>query len=376
MWLRSCSPAENSGSDASAVYCDARFAPLLINSDSSTDNQQRLIFFTMTNSIIQNARTFLELEKPAELCTLLQVPVALVERVMNTPTYHCYSIPKKRGGTREIVAPDAELKQIQRQLNYYLQACYLCIRPAQVHGFVINAGSRHQPCNIVANATAHVGKRYLLNLDLKEFFPRITARSVADLFRSSLFGFNSQISTALTLLTTFGGRLPTGAPSSPVISNFICYDLDHELIRFIESNNLCYSRYADDLTFSSNHPLRQSLSEEIGRLVTAHGFEVNHAKTRLTPHCRRQVVTGITVNEKVNADRKLLKRTRAMLHDLDKNGVEEATRRHFNVQGAVSDELTSTFISRLTGYINFIQQVRGAEDGVSRKFREQLTKNT
>ena len=290
--------------------------------------------------------------------------------------YHCYSIPKKRGGTREIVAPDQELKRIQKRLNYYLQACYLCIRPTPVHGFVINAGSRNSPCNIVANATAHVGKKYLLNLDLKEFFPRITARSILDLFRSVLFGFNNQISTALTLLTTFQGRLPTGAPTSPVLSNFICHGLDHELINFCESNNLNYSRYADDLTFSSNDPINPSITDELKTLVERHGFEVNQKKTRLTTSYRKQTVTGITVNEKVNVDRKLLKKTRSMLYDLSLNGAEAAARRHFNIQSEVTPEHTSTFISRLTGYINFTGQVRGLDDNMYLKFNEQLNANT
>jgi RNA-directed DNA polymerase len=285
-----------------------------------------------------------------------------MEHIMNNPSYKCYSIPKKKGGTREIVAPGASLKKIQKQLNYFLQAYYLCIKPEEVHGFVINPHYLGEHCNIVANASPHVGKKYLLNMDLKDFFPGITAKRVKGLFQSSLFGYNDQISTSLTLLTTYHGKLPIGAPTSPVISNFICYQLDGDLITFSESHNLVYSRYADDLTFSSDEPIPPSTFEEITELIENNQFVINNKKTRLTTMNRRQVVTGITVNEKVNVNRTLLKRIRAMTHDLAVNGKEAATRKHFNIQGDISSELQEQFMNRLGGYINFIGQVKGKSD--------------
>ena len=281
---------------------------------------------------------------------------------MNNPSYKCYSIPKKKGGTREIFSPGPGLKKIQKQLNYFLQAYYLCIRPKEVHGFVINPRYLGKNCNIVANASLHVGKKYLLNMDLKDFFPGITSKRVKSLFQSNLFDYNDQVSTALTLLTTYKGKLPIGAPTSPVISNFICYQLDLDLITFSETHHLVYSRYADDLTFSSNEPITPSIFEEITELIESNHFEINNKKTRITTMNRRQVVTGITVNEKVNVDRKLLKRIRAMTHDLAVNGKEAATRKHFNIQGDISSELQEQFMNRLGGYINFIGQVKGKSD--------------
>ena len=309
-----------------------------------------------------NTLFLLSIETPIELCRFTRTPFFRMEHIMNNPSYKCYSIPKKKGGTREIFSPGPGLKKIQKQLNYFLQAYYLCIRPKEVHGFVINPRYLGKNCNIVANASLHVGKKYLLNMDLKDFFPGITSKRVKSLFQSNLFDYNDQVSTALTLLTTYKGKLPIGAPTSPVISNFICYQLDLDLITFSETHHLVYSRYADDLTFSSNEPITPSIFEEITELIESNHFEINNKKTRITTMNRRQVVTGITVNEKVNVDRKLLKRIRAMTHDLAVNGKEAATRKHFNIQGDISSELQKKFMNRLGGYINFIGQVKGTSD--------------
>jgi RNA-directed DNA polymerase len=309
-----------------------------------------------------NTLLLLSIEKPVELCRFLRTPFFRLEYIMNHPSYQFFTIEKKKGGNREIYAPDPELKKIQKQLNYFLQAYYLAVKPKEVYGFVINPHYLGEYCNIVENATHHVGKKHLLNIDLKDFFPGISANRVRAVFRSEIFGFNDQISTALTLLTTFQGKLPIGAPTSPVISNFVCHQLDTELTGFCQIHNLTYTRYADDLTFSSNDPIIPLMIEGIVNQIRNNHFEINTRKTRLTANNRKQSVTGITVNEKVNVDRKLLKKIRAMSHDLSMNGIVSATRNHFDVKGEVDPKLQERFMNRLCGYINFIGQVRGKSD--------------
>jgi RNA-directed DNA polymerase len=316
-----------------------------------------------------NALLLLSIEQPVELCKFLKTPLIHLEQIINNPSYQFFTIPKKQGGAREILAPDEELKKIQKHLNYYLQAWYLCIKPAEVHGFVIHPHYLEEYCNIVANASIHVGKKHLLNLDLKDFFPGISAKRVRDLFRSDLFGFSDQIATAMTLLTTYKGTLPIGAPTSPVISNFICLQLDADLISYCENHHLSYSRYADDLTFSSNEVITPEITGELINLIQLNNFAVNSRKTRLTSFNRRQSVTGLTVNEKVNIDRKLLKKIRAMLHDLSVNGITSATRNHFSINGDVQPEMMEKFHHKLAGYINFVGQVRGRSDALFIKFR-------
>jgi RNA-directed DNA polymerase len=318
-----------------------------------------------------NALCLLSIEEPMELAILLKTTIYHLEEIINIPPCKHFTIQKKRGGERQIFAPERSLKVIQQRLNYFLQAYYLWLKPHQVHGFVINPHYLGTYCNIVENAKAHVNKNYVLNIDLKDFFPSITAIQVKDIFSSHFFNFSDQISTALTLLTTYKGKLPIGAPTSPVISNFICHQLDKDLINFSTENHLTFTRYADDLTFSSNVIISHDMTLDIFNLIRKNFFEVNTKKIHLKTNNRKQKVTGLTVNQKVNVDRKLLKKIRAMLHDLSINGIEKSAQRHFKVD-RIDQRYTLKFFSRLEGYINFVAQVRGKEDALVLKFKEKL----
>jgi len=323
-----------------------------------------------------NALFFLSLESPKELCSFLYTSIPQLEKIINVPEYNHYVIKKKRGGERHIFAPEIQLKQFQKRLNYFLQAYYLWIKPPEVHGFVINPHYLEKHCNIAANASVHTGKKYVLNIDLKDFFPSISAKQVKNLFTSPFFNYNEQIAIALTLLATYQAKLPTGAPTSPVLSNFVCNNLDTRLYFFCNFNGLQFTRYADDLTFSSNTIISQDIIENIILLIRENGFEINEKKLRLKSSNRKQTVTGLTVNEKVNVDRKLLKKTRAMLHDLTTNGIDLATKRHFNLKGFVYSEQQTFFINRLEGYINFVGQIRGKNDSIYGKFKQQFDSST
>ena len=253
-----------------------------------------------------------------------------------------------------------------------MQAYYLWIKPSEVHGFVINPHYLGNPCNIVANAKVHVGKKHVLNIDLKDFFPSIPAKRIKKLFTSPYFDYSEQMAIALTLLTTYKAKLPTGAPTSPVLSNFICLELDACLRTFCKENGLLFTRYADDLTFSSDNIILQDTILDIILLIRENGFAINEKKLRVQSSSRKQTVTGLTVNEKVNVDRRLLKKIRAMIHDLTTNGIDAATQRHFNLKTTIDSEFQRRFIHRLEGYINFVGQVRGKHDSVYLKLKSRL----
>jgi len=318
-----------------------------------------------------NTLCLLSIEEPIELANFLRMPIYNLEEMLNNPSYKHFTIQKKRGGARQIFAPERSLKVVQKRLNYFLQAYYLWLKPHHVHGFVINPHYLGTYCNIVENAKVHVNKNYVLNIDLKDFFPSITATQVKEIFSSHFFNFSEQISTALTLLTTYKGKLPIGSPTSPVISNFICHKLDHDLINFSAENHLTFTRYADDLTFSSNFKISQDTTLDIINLIKKNFFEKKKKKIHLKTINRKQTVTGLTVNQKVNVDRKLLKKIRAMLHDLSKNGLEKTAQRHFKV-AKIDKRYTLKFINRLDGYINFVGQVRGKDDPLVLKFKEEF----
>lgn len=348
----------------------------------SRDNKTTLLKYALRNYLpgyLQgyqkhklNTLVLLSLENPVELCRFLKTSMLQIEKIINSPVYEHYTIQKKKGGERPIFAPEKELKQIQKRLNYFLQAYYLWIKPFEVHGFVINPHCLGTHCNIVANANVHKGKNHILNVDLKNFFPSISAKRIKNLFTSPYFNYSEQIAIALTLLTTYKAKLPTGAPTSPVLSNFICLELDTGLRHFCRENGLLFTRYADDLTFSSDTLISQDTILDIILLIRGNGFSVNSKKLRTQSSNRRQTVTGLTVNEKVNVNRKQLKKIRAMLHDLTKNGINIATQRHFKLKGEVDSKQREYFIRRLGGYINFVGQVRGKNDSTYTKLKQQF----
>ncbi len=314
------------------------------------------------------AKTLLGFHAFADVIKYLQLPVATFQQQINHPDYCAFKIPKKKGGFREIFAPNIELKFIQTLLNELFQAYYYTIKPSVVNGFVINPLRDAPSCNILANASPHVGKKYVLNLDLKDFFPSISAKRIQDLLLSPVFNYEQHLATAMTLLLTYKGQLPIGAPSSPVMSNFICLPLDEALMAFAHENQLVYTRYADDLTFSSDSLIHETQIEALIKRIQDNDFQVNFKKVRLASSGSKQTVTGLTVNEKPNVDRKLLKKIRAMLHDLSTHGLLKASTHHFKAKQSVSEGSQHKFLNRLEGYINFVGQIRGKEDALYHRY--------
>ena len=320
----------------------------------------------------KNAAYFLNVKTPTELCWFFRSTFFELEKAMNQPVYHRYKIPKKKGGTREIYAPGKELMKVQKRLNYFLQAYYLIMKPSCSYGFVINYNGEIERTNIVRNALPHTNKKHVLSIDLKDFFPSIKAHRVKNLFLSHLFQFDENIATALALLTTYKGELPAGAPSSPIISNFICYEMDNEMQNFCTRNQLTYTRYADDLTFSSDYIIGNDLLLDIISIINKHDFTINEKKLRLANKNSRQTVTGLVVNEKVNVNRKLIRNIRAMIHDLKTNGINSAVQNHFQTNKEVDEVMARKFIFRLYGFIHFIGQVRGKNDGIYLRMLKQV----
>ncbi len=318
---------------------------------------------------VRNALYLLTLSNPYKLCVFMKRKPQVLQHLFNNPEYKEYTIPKKKGGERLICEPNKQLKLAQKRLGYFLQAYYLLIKPEEVHGFVVNPHYLGTYCNIAENARPHLGKQKVLNIDLKDFFPSITAQRVQQLFRSFIFNYNEEVATALALLTTYEGRLPIGAPTSPIISNFICLPLDRDLKIYCQEKGLTYTRYADDLTFSSNELITKEDINSINSIIKKNHFEINHKKLRLQSAHQRQTVTGLTVNKILNVDRNLLKHIRAMLFDLNKNGLSAAVKNHYKFSFDPDKKQSDLFVSRLRGYINFVGQIKGKQDPHYIKFK-------
>jgi len=177
--------------------------------------------------------------------------------------------------------------------------------------------------------------------DLTDFFPSIHLGRVRGLFLKKPFECKSAVATVLAQLCCNSGKLPQGAPTSPIISNLICGKMDVQLQRFAKENLCTYTRYADDITFSSKRrafpPAVAYVEETTGKLrvgdgllsiITQNTFVVNEAKLRLQNANRRQVVTGLKVNRFPNVPRRLLSQVRAMLHAWEKHGLRAAEKEY------------------------------------------------
>jgi retron-type reverse transcriptase len=274
--------------------------------------------------------------------------------------YQRFEIAKKTGGTRLISAPMPRMKRAQ---YWILENILAKIQlPDAAHGFVPSR-------SILTNAKPHIGAKVVINLDLKDFFPTITYPRIKGLLFS--LGYSEQVATILALLcsepemdhvqldgkayfVSHGARfLPQGAPTSPAISNILCCRLDCRLAAMAAKLGFTYTRYADDLTYSSTTDVDGHLPKLLWRtrqIVNAEGFAINDAKTRVMHSGRRQEVTGIVVNRKLSIQRKTLKRFRALLFQLEKDGPKG------KAWGRGGD-----IFEAILGYANFIKMVDPAK---------------
>lgn len=243
------------------------------------------------------ARRFLEADTVDKMARILKKEPLTLAALAALPPYHCFFIPKKNGGRRHIENPGSPLKKIQRNLNNFLQAVYYFHRTGSAYGFLLNPTDEPRPRHILSNAEAHVGCQWLLNMDMKDFFHTIPQSRVEELFEAPLFGFGEQLSRLLAGLACFHGRLPMGAPTSPVISNLVSIPMDEDLQHLADRRGWMYTRYADDMSFSSkNEPITEEAVEEITHWVQLYGFEVNPEKCILyTPDRVDKEVTGLWV---------------------------------------------------------------------------------
>jgi len=320
----------------------------------------------MDETVHMAGSEFLGLRKIDDLSGLLNIePFLLKIRALN-PEYRSFSILKRNGEPRKIEAPAPALKGIQKTLNFHLQAVYLSIRPENVHGFIIRPAGKIEPFGIVSNARAHISRAYVLNLDIRDFFHSFNASDVRDLFRGSPFHFPEALSNLLAMLTTWYDILPVGAPTSPVISNFLSYHLDKKLAEYAANKEGIYTRYADDITFSFSRWIDDTIILGIRKIISEAGLEVNDSKFRLRSRNSRQSVTGLIVNEKVNVDRRYIRKVRAILFDWEVNGIDNAAARYSELNRTSGPDILSGFRRALKGRISFIGTVRGREDRIYR----------
>ena len=249
--------------------------------------------------------------------------------------YVNFTVPKKSGGLRTLSAPHQKLASVQRWIFENV------LQKVPVHdaanGFVTGR-------SVITNAQPHVGTDVVVNVDLKDFFPSITFFRIEGLFRS--LGYSPAVATIMALLCSecprrqmkYAGQvyhvatgprgLPQGACTSPTISNLVTRHLDVRFTAMAKKLHWNYTRYADDMTFSTKQPdpAIGYLLARIRHISDDEGFRVNEKKTRVLRRHARQMVTGVVVNDQLSIDRRTVRKLRAILHNAKTTGLEAQNR--------------------------------------------------
>lgn len=283
--------------------------------------------------------------------------------------YETFTVPKRSGGFRNISAPCPELKLLQRRLSDGLQSC--CdeidcknnIKKRLSHGF-------RRGLSIVSNASVHRGKRFVFNVDIEDFFGSINFGRVYGFFmKNKDFALKESVAKVLATIACHEGKLPQGSPCSPVISDLIGQILDVRLNQLARKHGCSYSRYADDLTFSTNEktfPSAIALSRadhswvagtSLSKTIEKSGFKLNVKKTRMQYHDSRQEVTGLIVNRRINTRPEYRRLARAMTHSLLTTGEFHVTEIKIDASGKRTWTNAKGNIQHLQGLFGFIDWI-------------------
>lgn len=340
----------------------------------------------LTRTDDELVQRFSVLSSRQDVAALLEIPDRLLVRILylrRDPQRYCHFEVRKRdpSRTRRISVPPPALGIIQGKLNKILQLAYK--RRGPVHGFVTGR-------SILTNAIEHVARRWVLNIDLENFFPTINFGRVRGMFMAPPYRVSPPAATVLAQICCADNALPQGAPTSPIVSNMVCGRLDGELLALARRYRCRYSRYGDDLTFSTRQRDFPAALAEVGDswigdhvrvgpalagAIESNGFRVNGSKTRLQFQDCHQEVTGITVNEFPNIPRALVREIRSMIHAWRRHGLEAAERRfheHYAWRDRRPGSPPPSYASVLKGKLEFLRMVRGPEDHIYRKLRSQL----
>lgn len=297
---------------------------------------------------------------------------------LSNKRYHTFSIRKKTGGERVINSPMGALGMMQKALRAIFAIC-VEIHPKAM-GFT-------EGKSVVNNARLHIGKNYVYNIDLKDFFHSFKKWQVKRIFTQVPFQLPEEIANYLASLCVhtidIDGKkqqvLPQGAPTSPILTNILCKKMDIALDKLAKKYKATYSRYADDITFSSNKAVfnNPNFLQELEAIIHKNKLQINPKKTRLQKKSERQEVTGITVNEKLNTTRKYVKQIRMWIYLIEKYGVEKAEtifrKDYIKEKGHIKCNKNPMF-SVIGGKLLYLKMVKSQEDSTYQKLAQRFDK--
>jgi hypothetical protein len=328
-----------------------------------------------------------------------------IQKAKEVETYKTFEIKKKSGKTRTIHSPIAGLKAFQICLNVILSSVYEPHKNA--FGFVIGK-------SIVDNAKNHVAKNYVYNIDLKDFFPSVDAKRVWGRLTAKPFNLGTtqnrkQIANMIKAICCTPMKverliddvwsieeasvLPQGAATSPILTNAICERLDYKLTKLSKHFGLEYSRYADDITFSSMHNTYKtekgeqeaiyesdsSFDKKLRRIISSQNFHINEKKVRLQKRGYKQEVTGLIVNENVNTPNYYIKELRQWIYFLESKGYDKAyelfLKKYVKNKGEIRNAKPNMYMV-IEGKLLYLKMVKGENNSTYLKLKARFEKLT
>lgn len=312
------------------------------------------------------------LSSKADLAALLNISERsmnyYIHRLPAESRYREFNLTKRNGGERRISAPILPIKNMQRAIADWLQSRF--VPRAHVHGYVY--GDKR---SILSNAQVHVRQKWLLRVDLSDFFDTIRYGRIVGALVSQPFSVPAEVAHVMARICCYRGVLPQGAPSSPVLSNIVCRRLDRQLAQLAKSNGCYYTRYADDMAFSTSRAKMPRAMAEIGQqasgvivgralasAIEANDFVINDKKTVLSGRHQRQRVTGLVVNNpRPTIPRKYLRRLRDQLYAWKTHGptvVEQMVRR-YDTKNRPPSTNNADFREVIRGRVQYVGRVNG-----------------
>jgi RNA-directed DNA polymerase len=290
----------------------------------------------------------------------------ILYRMDASKKYRSFEIPKRSGGVRSIHAPEPQLALLQSRLAELLYACVHERKKADPRFWFPSHGF-HPGRTIISNAEVHRRRRFVFNLDLENFFGTINFGRVRGYFiHDRVFGLEPKVATIIAQIACHNNALPQGSPCSPVISNLIGNILDSRLLALARDAHCTYTRYADDLTFSTNeilfptevavnvHSALWEVGNKLRATIEETGFVIQPTKTRMSLLRSRQTVTGLVVNDKVNINQNYYRSVRAMCNALFQTGSY--------VKPGDSPKDATEVLSALEGALSHIYFVKARRD--------------
>jgi RNA-directed DNA polymerase len=322
-----------------------------------------------TQQVLAKGQMFSKARSLKAIAALLMCEEQWLREQAASPQYYAFQAPKANGAFRLIENPHPKLKDCQRLLSDLLQGVYYGIRPRASYAFIPSTADETSPCNIYTNALRHCQSKWILQLDLKDFFHSISAQRIKEMLMSLPFEFPEDTALVMARIMTSKNRLPMGAPTSPVLSNLICFEMDHQLDKLAREHGWIYTRYADDITFSGSRRFSNDSIEVIRQQIEGNDFVLNYEKTQQSRIEDEPEVCGLAVKPDGKPD--------LSAHFVKDLKADIKTYKNLTTDKMIANEIFSAealnrFRQHIEGELSFVRFIKGPNNGLYLKLRFML----